>query len=324
MTDHAHAAPDIIEPMVRALGLKAAEGGEFFGSRDGQPLVLAVIGWDPPAVLFKVRVNTTANTPVPLPKALTDLAGTRVVNVSVENGYGWLTFYDLRRVSAQDVLPRLDDLLSALRSQGLNLAPQCVSCGRGGLEDVTYRDGSVTWMCSDCLAKKEREKEIADEQRELRAPPWGIFLPLAVVGSALCWALVWFLFDLLFVVLKTDEISAPGEVMVLAAVVVALPMGISVGYLTRKSRISFVLPAHVAAPLLMLGAAIVGEGLYLSYVIFRKVGILQLAVAIRALPAVFKAYPEGMAGLKVMLLVMTMLVSFGVAKITKPPLKLKI
>ena len=63
---------DLFEALVRELGLARGEEGECFGLTGDHPVILSPLGADPPAIMFKIRVNSEDGHDIELPETFSE------------------------------------------------------------------------------------------------------------------------------------------------------------------------------------------------------------------------------------------------------------
>jgi hypothetical protein len=250
---------DVFGPLVEKLALETGETGEYFGEMGGQPAILTILSAQPPGVIVKIRVNSEKEHEIEVSEALFELAEKKAVNISVENGYGWLTFYDLSGFKTEEVIRLVDAFVQDIEEAGLALAVGCAICKSRAACEVYYSDGKVNRLCPECLSKRERQQS-EKNKKLLTVKASSIWLILlGMTGFTALWVIMWLLYDYMFVLFRQDEIAVPHYILGGGGLVAIGILASTIGLPLRRFGIQKVRLLNAIASVLAVIAFIAGE-----------------------------------------------------------------
>jgi hypothetical protein len=250
---------EIFESLIDEFDLSQAETGEYFGEIDGHPAILKILSIDPPGMMFKIRIDSEDKHDIELGERLSGLMEAGKINVSVENGYGWLTFYNLTGFEAEDVTSLLDELVEIIEGHGLSLDAECAVCQSGESGRIYYCESRINRLCRNCL--KEKEEQQLERNKKLAEVKTSsiLFSLLGGAGFAVVWAAMWFLYDYMFVLYGTDEIEVSDYVLVVVALAAIVILSMTIGMPLRRFGIQNGAFLNVIASILVVASFVLGE-----------------------------------------------------------------
>ncbi len=282
---------DQLNDLLGGIDFEWVDDNTAIGEFHGLPAAVSVLGTDPPAFAFQIRLNpgkdATAEEDVEMP-SLSDSD----ISMSIENGSAWLTVYDLRPFESDDIQDGLETLAQSVLSSGLAREVVCLRCDRQGSAELMFVGGRPTRLCSQCLEDATREKD--DQESELNASSFRATagLPVLALVAACVWALFWLLVDILldYRSIQVFEIHYFSMALILAILgavgwIVGWPLGVTV----RKSVAAQKTP-RTSSILLVGTLSIVGEILYVGLLVFRELGVVDLIISAQLLVPVILDY----------------------------------
>ncbi len=250
---------DIFDSLIEELSLDLVKAGEYFGEIDDQPAILTVLSAYPPGVIFKIRVNSNDEHELEIEESLFELVETKKINISVENGYGWLTVYDLSDFEAKDVFDLLGNFIQAIQEQSLSLSMGCAVCHRGDSGEIYYCEGKINRLCPDCLQEKERQQSKKNKKLlDVKASSIGFSL-LGMMGFSVVWVIMWLLYDYMFVLYGADEIPVSDYVLVGGVLIAIAFLAVTIGLPLRRFSIQNKALLNVIASVLAVISFVLGE-----------------------------------------------------------------
>lgn len=250
---------DIFDSLIEGLALEWASTGEYFGEIDGQPAILTVLSATPPGVIFKIRINSDDKQDIEFGETLLELIETKKINVSVENGYGWLTVYDLSDFEAEDIIALLENLAQTIEKHGLSLGLGCAACNSSVSGEIYYSESKINRLCPDCLMEKGRQ-QLEKNKKLLDVKASSVWLSLlGMTGFTVAWVLMWLLYDYMFVLYGKDEIPVSDYVLVGGALIVVGILSVTIGLPLRRFGIQSKMLLNIIASVLVVISFVLGE-----------------------------------------------------------------
>jgi hypothetical protein len=287
------AVPDASDPLiglVNTLGFAGVDNNTAIGELHGVPTTLTVLGNDPPAAMFAFRVNPDGQPDDAVGQRLGGLPE-ELAALSCEDGYAWLSLYNLEKLPANAAARLVEQIADSISSTDLALAPGCLQCGASDAQIISA-DGRPTRLCGRCVAAAAEEHR--ERVSELNRPTVGA--TLAVPGAGLFvaagWAVIWTVIDFTLErwqirVVEINHFS--GMIGLLAFGIVGVCLGWPMGATLRQSIALRHAPRLMSA-VATLGAALLGEILYVAARLFLLAGVFDVGVAARLLPQVIATY----------------------------------
>ena len=277
--------------LVHELTLSPAQGDLFVGKLRGFPVGLKFVeSADSVLLLFQIRhpllVNAKETASIQFGEEIIRLMEQKQIEIEFEDKLIWLTFVNGRDFLENGMAKELlDQVLSALEKAGLAAQPDiCHYCGRNRVDSLTCSEGKVAQICPVCLEERLRSPANRPADTTASAAPILILGSLAAIIGTVCWALVWIGYDLLFEVLKADVIFVPRIVELVVLVCVAAAVGGPVGYMIRRVPGRGKKLATMAAFVCTIAAIVIGETLYVSWLIHREFKVFSFSAAWNILP----------------------------------------
>src|SRR2546429_220214 len=259
------------------LGLVAEKTGLFIGKIRGLPVGVKCIDPDGSGLLlFQIRHPMPAGA-----KELSNIQNTseierlvaeKKIEISLEDRLAWLTFVEGAKFLADGSVVRLlNDVFGAFERAGLAANPDiCHYCRQNKVETLMSHEGKVAQICHTCLQEQVGASINRPAGATAGAIPILILGPVAAVAGALCWALVWIGYDLLFELLRTNVIYVPRVVELVVLFCVAGTVGGPVGFVIKRIPRRGKALSVIMAVLCSVAAVSFGEVAYVVWLIYRE------------------------------------------------------
>ena len=294
-----HPAQAAFEDLLTRLELTVAGPDKAYGEVQGSPVVLTVLGMDPPALLLGFKIQSPHPPQIECPADLAALVEKKVAECSLEKGIAWLSLDDLTGRNIEQIEELITGFAKALGEANVRLPEGCADCQ--SKEDVTvlYSDDRCSRLCGGC--RERIVAEVMQREAELNRPSswFAIGLPLIFLYVSVGWMLLWWFVDQLFIWTNSDQVSIglyEGVAVLAVLWAIAGAMGYPIGVFLRRSGVpasSHWLPSAVVVIL----ACVAGEWLYVTTVVHREVKLLDPVLAGRLLLPMAQGYhPTWMAG----------------------------
>jgi len=309
------------------LGLVAKKEGLFIGKIRGFPVGVKCIDPDGSGLLlFQIRHPLPAGA-----KELSNIQNTseierlvaeKKIEISLEDKLAWLTFVEGAKFLADGSVVRLlNDMFGAFEKAGLAANPDiCHYCRQNRVETLTCHEGKVAQICNTCL----QEQMAASINRPADATAGAIRIlilgPLAAIAGAICWALVWIGYDLLFELLKTNVIYVPRIVELVVLFCVAGTVGGPVGFVIKRIPRRGKALSVIKAVLCSVAAVVFGEVAYVVWLIYRELKVVSVSGALHLLPRL----ELEMGGFHLAIKLLAAALSVTLAVVMAKPAKLKL
>jgi len=312
---------DDLRPLIDELEL-VSSGDEFYGERGGQPLILTYLNSSPPGIMFQVRLNTEEQKDLRIPESLSELSEQGDIKISCENGYGWLTIYDIYDYSVEQAVGLLDLFLQTLVDNQVSLDERCSVCRSDENAHIYYTAGKINRICDKCI--ELAEQKLIDKRKELgrRKYIYGILTPVAVVILALGWSLIWFAYDWCFSLSDTDTIEVNDTALFLFSAIAGVVIGLPAAFLLKKLCIQNHKLLSIISVVVVMTGCILGEIIYLTILIYRDFKVIAIRAAVESLKPFWETNSEGMVIMKAVIVLSAMVLIYLVAKAKKPEIEL--
>jgi hypothetical protein len=317
-----------VEKLVREMGLKPGENGLFYGKLKGFPVGFKLVeSGGLGTALFQVRSPFDAAQKVSGKLSYGDevdeLIASDKVEVSLENRVVWVTIVDgvgaLADGSAKRIFSIVVDVLEKADLKGES--DRCHYCLKERVWDPVCIDGKVAQICPACVGQRS-QKEIAVDKVG-RVIPLPVKCVFTLVTGTLVWVGFWAGYDLLFDWLHTKTLHVPDLLVALVAVVVGGAIGGPIGWAVKNLRKERWALAAVVMYSLCAVAVIIGEVLYVVWLVYRELQVVSLNMALRILPKAWAASDGFYIFLKLMTGCFSMVAAETTAKkLSKPKVKL--
>lgn len=283
---------ETLHSLISRLGLiPFGDGGTAYGAFGDTPVTLTVLSLEPLGLLFAFNVNRDSGD-LPLPADFAAEWSPETCKVSVENGRAWLSLYDLTGHSEDEIAALLERFHQNIVDAELAVGPGCVRCGCRDEAHVMHIEGRTTRICPKCLEQAIADKQDRDSQLNAMSFSALLGLPTAILISAGCWAVLWFVADfaidwLRIRVVEINELST--LVLLMLYVGTGAALGLPLGKMLRKSGAVRLAPTLLSC-VVVLCAVIAGEIGYVALLILWNVGILNFAAAAQLLGPIMANY----------------------------------
>jgi len=305
---------DVFKSLICELDLIQANAEEYYGEVNEHPIILAVLSADPWSIMFKVRVNSEDEHNLEFPEVLSELVAEEKINVSVENGYGWLTFYNLSDFSVETVLNLLISFSKTIEDHKLNLGLECAVCKNSDSGEIYYSDSKISRLCPNCLEVKKQQK-LDKEKKLFEISASSVLLSLlGVVGFAFIWAFIWLLYDYMFVLYGTDSIDVTDVALAVGSLTVISVLSLTIGFPLRRFSIRKRAILIFAASVLVTISFISGEILVATIWIFKELQVIDIIASIKYSIFLWRGEPSMFKAIKIMLFIGSVVGIYFIAK----------
>lgn len=309
---------DDLKALVDELKLVSA-GDEFYGERQGQPLILTYLNSSLLGLMFQIPLNTKDQKNLQVPKSLSER---EEIKISCENGYSWLSIYNILDYSVEEVINLLDMFLQALVDNHISLDEKCSVCRGNDDANVYYTEGKITRICDKCaeLVKQrliEKEKKLGR-----RKYIYGVLVPVAVLVLAAGWTLLWLAYDWSFSLSDTDSLDIEEVSMMITSAIAGIILGLPAAFLLKKLYIRNNKLLSVISFVVVATGCLVGEVLYLTVYIFKYYRVIAFRAAVESVKLYWHESAEGMIIMKVVIVFSATIIIAIVARVRKPEIEL--
>jgi hypothetical protein len=281
--------------VVEELRMDFAPGGQATGVVAGLAATVTPLTDDPLSLLCQFRLRADDEQ---LASARPLFAGlsTGGIDVLLANDEARLGFIDLAGQTPQTVRAVIEEFAEALIATRLATPNACLRCGTDENVQPVFHQGQTSLVCPACLEAATTEwhdRQAALDRGSLSAL---IGLPAVFTFAAAGWAIFWTLIDLAIGWFHVQVIDINKLTITLVLLVVSIAgacLGMPLGTLLRRSGAVRRAP-EVLSGLMVLGAAVVGELLYVTVLLFLNFGLIDLGVAAQILPIILRRYPDYM------------------------------
>lgn len=276
-----HEDMNLAEELVQQWGFQIGDRESAFGEMAGIPVALTILSVDPLSLMMACKIATPHPASVPLPGEIAKLVETKKASAALEDGFAWLSLYDLNGKSTEAVRNLFEAFGQTLKHEGLALDRVCAACGQPEEAGLFFLDGKCTRICESCLDQRLEERQQAEAALNRPSRLHSYALPWVIALAGFGWAVFWILVDwlLAFFNLQFVEINV---FTITIVVVVGFLVGAPLGHVLRKS--GTVRWSPLAVTVICIGLAVVlGEALYLSYMFSRFLGQFDLAFGFQVL-----------------------------------------
>lgn len=276
-------AGDILE-LIGELGFVVADQNKALGQPAGIPTTLTVLNAAPLALMFRFRVHPDGSEIQPLVDLLKSVPDDRA-SISLEDGFVFLTLYDLSGLTNSSLRLLMERIAEALAATDLAVGPGCLRCGGFENAQLMLVEGRPTRLCLECLSEAAREKQEVESQLNRGSVTATLGLPAVCGFVAAGWIILWTVIDLILETLhiKVIEINElTGLVFMGLLGGVGYALGRPMGNALRQS-IAIRRAPVVMSLVVIVAAGICGEIGYIALRLLRLFGFFDLGVAARLL-----------------------------------------
>jgi hypothetical protein len=283
-----------VEDLVRELNLLPAEENVVYGQVKGVPILIKFIGTEEAMVLliqirfpmsFSDRVPTKISYGPVVDAKLED----RTAEISIEDkNVVWFTINDgYHCLEEGNVKTLLEDVLNGLQKVGLAGKPGCCHfCQNTPVPQATYNSGKVVQICPACLNERLNTPENRPAEAAEGATTMTLLSPIVVAVGALGWAAAWAGYDALFDLFGTKNIRIPTVMFLFGMVLIGGAVGGPVGLMLKMIGKRGAGLSKAFAIVLAIGSVVLGEVMYITWLIYKDYEIVSFSVAVQILPDV--------------------------------------
>ncbi len=262
--------------------------GEF----QALPAAISVLGLDPPAFMFQIRLNPVDDEAAARQDEIEPLVSDSHVSMSIENDCAYLSVYDASEFETDELRMILDRMAESLLSSGQARKSVCLRCGQAELAELMYVEGRPTRLCTACLEAAAEQREQEEAALNATSGKALLALPLFAAVATGVWGVFWLMIDLALDYWQMDviEINRLTMLLILGLLgAVGWLAGWPLGRVLRRTVFGRKLPRLTGT--LMAGLLIVvGEVLYVGLLVLWHHGVIDPEFAVRVTPAVVLDY----------------------------------
>jgi hypothetical protein len=284
-------AADRLTGLVADLGFTVVEHDTAIGQISGVPASLSVLSGDPLAIMVRLRLHSDAGEPDIIRRIFEDVPPEAAV-VTFEQSCASLSLYDLDELPNEAVRLLLERVADAIAANQLGAPAGCLRCGVAEGSQLMYLEDRPTRLCSACLDGARLEKQHIELDLN-RATIGGFFgLPAVFASVAAAWALLWTAIDWLLEFFRIRVIwidKFTGTLILLSAFGVGRLLGGPLGAALKRSGVVRLSPAFLSL-VFVVGAAVCGEIVYVTILMFRFLGVIDVNAALQVFQGVVQQY----------------------------------
>ncbi len=277
-----HPEQIVLADLLAHLDFLPAAPGKAFGTVEGSPVVLTVLGGEPLAVLLAFKIRQPHPPELVWPDDIAALVATKRAEASLENGIAWLSLDDLTGESAASIAALIASFALRLAEAEVALPDGCVECiSRDGVE-LVYADGRCSRLCAECRSQLDAEISERDQKLNGFNFAFALTLPVMSVYVSVVWSLLWVGLDTVRMSRQSDVLVVhPMEAFLVLGILAAIA-GYPVGVFARRLGLAGFAKWTVSAVVVLVSCAI-GEWLYVIWSIDNQTGVLDPLLAARAI-----------------------------------------
>ena len=283
--------------LMQRLSLQPAGANNFFGKVLGFPLgVQVVLNSETTGLIFHVRHPfKTSNSPGPYTPdgCLAELILNRKADFDLDDRIAWLSFFDCAALLQEDkVYPLLTETLSGMKKAGF--CPDgdlCHECQKESVAELKFDDGRVTQICQTC----QRQEAQAVALHPHNVPFIVGYGLVSALFAAISWAGAWSLYDWCFSLFHSKTIYLPTMGLAVTYVGIGFATAFPSSFILKKiPRRGDKIAGWIGGAFVLI-AVLVGELLYVAWMIYREVDVFNFKVAFTLLPSIVGHYPTTFA-----------------------------
>lgn len=291
---------ETLNALIADLNLQLLDGDHACGDIAGWPTTVTLISTEPLVLSFDFRVHLP-NERVEEIRPLLQGLSSDSLRVSAHENEVQLALMNLTGQSSADIEQIVLEFAESLSALGLDLPEGCLYCGITEGVEIVHHLGRTSRACPVCFQQRlEYHASLLEEQQRPRRNAW-MSVPMLCVYVALGWTVIWVLADVLldwFHVQVIDLNKFTSMVFFVAAFAIGAALGMPLGSTLKKTWLVRKSPRWIGGAVVAAAVAL-GEVLYMTWLIFRAAGILDLTLAVQMLPALLGVYSSFWIVLKV-------------------------
>ena len=287
-----HPTTVLLQDLEQRLDFLQTEDDSTCGEISEYSVTMTILGDDPLSLMFVFWTESAVEVPVSLPQRLQSFVENDTAQSSYEDGFAWLSLYDLSGETAESIQQLLTEFAQALNNAGLVSPRGCVDCGREDTAELTLLEGRAVRLCPGCGDRLFEERDRREKELNRTSVRHGLAIPMACFYVVCGWAGFWTLLDHLLRLAKgviwIDIFTVIMGICVFGAV--GLVLGIPLGWTVRRGGLAQFSPKIVSVTVVAL-SVLFGEIFYIAISIFRIINVFDLDLALQMLRPVMQAYP---------------------------------
>lgn len=305
---------DFVDELVSRMGFVPAGENKAIGEVSEIPSTLTIIGVDPLAILWRLRVEPEAENTAPLLELFHETPD-EVASISVEDGSVWVSQYDLSEVNHDSLCEMLSNIAALIHSCDLALPAGCFRCEGVETLNLLLVDNCPTRLCDECLREADEERQRIEA--EINSASWTrtLQLPGVITIVAAAWAIFWFGVDALLQFLNVQFLDV-NSFTILFLLGIPLAVGVAIGWplgATLRRSAAIRRAPIVLGILLAVISIVLGEVGYVALLLFQIIGVFNLEAAAALMGEVVAGYSEFWIVTKIVMAIAIASCSVGVA-----------
>jgi hypothetical protein len=273
------------------LDFTAVDSHTSVGEISGILASLTLLSSEPLAIMVRLRLRPDAGEPDVVRRIFEDVPPD-AARISFEPSFASISLYDIDDLPNDAVRLLLEKVAEAFAANEFSAPPGCLRCGVVDDARLMYLEDRPTRLCPVCLEGARLEKQHLEQQLN-RGTVGGFFgLPAVLASVAAGWALLWTAIDWLLEhfrirVIWIDKFSV---VMIFLAVLgFGVALGMPLGNALKRSGLARLSPLFMSL-VFGLGAAVLGELVYVTILVFRAAGVVDVNAAVQIFQGVVQQY----------------------------------
>src|SRR5262245_11051364 len=130
-----HPLESVLTDLFACLELRPVAPDQAFGSIEGSPAVLTILGGEPLALLLAFKIRSSHPAQIEWPDDIAALLEAKLAEASLENGVAWLSLDNVTGETAASIATWIASFARRLAEAGVALPDGCAECiSRDGVE----------------------------------------------------------------------------------------------------------------------------------------------------------------------------------------------
>jgi hypothetical protein len=275
-----HPAQYVLADLIAHLGFLPAEPDKAFGSAEGSPAAMTILGCEPLALLFAFKIRSPHPAGIVLPNDIAALVDAKRAEASLENGVAWLSLDDLTGETAASIAELVASFARRLAETDVALPEGCAECPSRDSVELVYASGRCSRLCAECRNQLDEEIEQRDQKLNGFDFAFALTLPVMCVYVSVVWSFLWVALDLVRERRQSDVLIVHPLAAIIVLGILAAVAGYPVGVFSRRLGLTGFAKWAVSAGIVLLSCAI-GEWLYVVWTVDNQIGIFDPLFAAR-------------------------------------------
>ena len=291
---------ETLHALMADLHLQLLDAEHACGDIADFPATVTLISTEPLVLSFDFRVQLPAVRLDEIRPLLQGLSN-ESLRVSAHQNEVQLALMNLTGQTSAEIEQIVTEFAESLTALGLGLPDGCLYCGTTENVEIVHHLGRTSRACPTCFSQRlEQHAQEHAERLQPRRNAW-MSVPMLCFYVAIGWVVIWAIADALldwFHVQVIDLNKFTSMVLFVAALAIGGALGTPLGSTLKKTGLVRKSPRWIGG-LVVVAAVALGEVLYLTWLIFRAAGVVDLTFAVQMLPALFGVYSSFWILLKV-------------------------